>query len=247
MVRHRRSAIELRLLLVVVVVTFLGDFWLRPVHGQYDNFPDLCSFDWHAQMTVNGTKNGVAFGPEPAQEWSSFSSQQFRYYLPQHDYFDPIFNVGEGGTISNDNAYDTSLLYVYTSSCCSGYPTSGPWQSCSNFFSCNILGIGVLNEVCMLVQQWQMTGQQTIMNQECQHWEMASSYGPEHHEFWVTTSDQTPVLYHWTAGPGSFKGINEFEEWLVFNTFERGTLSPSIFDIKDVAPTCYPNPTTTCQ
>jgi len=27
------------------------------VQGQYDeNFPDLCSFDWHTTMTVNGTK-----------------------------------------------------------------------------------------------------------------------------------------------------------------------------------------------
>lgn len=59
------------LLIVVAVLAVAATAASEEERGGYGykEFPDICSFDWTAQITVNGTSDGSPFGPEPATEW----------------------------------------------------------------------------------------------------------------------------------------------------------------------------------
>jgi len=46
------------------------------------------------------------------QRWSSYATTQWRYYLPQHDYYDPILNIGEGGVISSNGM--VRMIFIQT-------------------------------------------------------------------------------------------------------------------------------------
>jgi len=89
-------AMLLPLVAMVVLMTLSS---MLSVDGQTFPSSTLCDQDWHAVMTVNGSRDGTDFN-EPAEEWSSFNTQQFRYSLPEHDFYDDMLHVGWGATIS---------------------------------------------------------------------------------------------------------------------------------------------------
>jgi len=60
-----------------------------------------------------------------------------------------------------------------------------------------------------------------------------------------STSDGTPVLFHWKATDLQ-PGIEEFEEWLEFTNFVRGEIPADVFNINEVAPQCVTNSPVNC-
>jgi len=174
-----------------------------------DGFPDLCSFDWHAKISVNGTKDGVAFGPEPAEEWSSFNSQKFRYYLPQHDFYDSQLDVAQGGLNEYSATWGTIQWYLYTSDCCMTQMAFPSNTDCALWVSCNILALGWESSACSTANQWTYQGQATIDGKTCDHWTI-NLIDLFFQEIYVDTDSSVPVLLHWWSKEVG-DGISYFE------------------------------------
>jgi len=222
------------LLLYCCVVVVLALFSSSCDGTKVVPFPDYCSFEWYAYLNVSGTLAGTPFGPEPAKEWSSYTTQNFRYELPDHDVFSPSLKVGEGGVITTIDGYP--IWYVYTSYCCytMGPDTYEHYGGCEAWFSCNILAMGELNTACIVKSgdSWNYQGQTTINGVTVEHWHM--QLGTYEQNFYADATTFVPILYQWNSSS------IEMTEYLYFEQFEKQSspFPPSTFSISDITNIC---------
>eukprot|EP01102_Stenamoeba_stenopodia_P016183 TRINITY_DN5627_c0_g1_i1.p1 TRINITY_DN5627_c0_g1~~TRINITY_DN5627_c0_g1_i1.p1 ORF type:complete len:263 (-),score=56.44 TRINITY_DN5627_c0_g1_i1:92-838(-) len=230
-------------LLLVVVFVDVDASAAREEDVGYKEFPDICSFDWTAQITVNGTSDGTPFGPEPATEWSSYSRLLFRYLLPQHNTYNPSIMVGEGGVIPIE---DTSQWYVYASYCCTDLPSIVSAELlCETWISCNILALGWNNDVCKEINAFNYNGTKNVNGIECDWYVFEGIGGDLFEEIFLDASSNDIVMFHWSSK--LIPGVSFFEEWLTFDSFKRGSIPQSTFSIEAIHPSCYPTPTNACN
>jgi len=132
------------------------------------------------------------------------------------------------------------VFFIYTSDECTNYDV-GPFEGdCESWFLCNILAMNVFSTFCAFPFSWQWNGVSNIEGTKCNVW--IPSEGPVNvnASFYASVDDGTPVLMHWSADNDTFVGVEEFEEWIFFDSFvrEHSPLPASTFNIQDIHPQC---------